>query len=136
MAATPIYLPHRPSIITCQARARPSGHTSGKRGPHTSRSGGMASGANGRGGSGGGGRFTHLPGSTQGSDGADAAYLRSNPDLLCVVLDIDPSAWTTKSEGLERLARAVQDLCIFLNAHSALRHDNCCAVYVAGRSNG
>ena len=79
------------------------------------------------------GRFTHLISSH--SD-ADAAYIRTPPDLLGVILDVDPAVWARKRNGLQLLRKATQDVCIFLNAHSALRHDNCCAVYAAGRRSG
>ncbi|MCO5566203.1 hypothetical protein L7F22_019879 [Adiantum nelumboides] len=74
------------------------------------------------------GRFTHLISSH--SD-ADAAYIRTPPDLLGVILDVDPAVWVRKRNGLQLLRKATQDICVFLNAHSALRHDNCCAVYAA-----
>ncbi|PWN32981.1 transcription factor Tfb4 [Meira miltonrushii] len=79
------------------------------------------------------GRFTHLI--TSHSD-ADAAYIRTPPDLLGVIIDVDPAVWARKRNGLQLLRKATQDVCVFLNAHSALRHDNCCAVYAAGRTNG
>ncbi|UZJ56147.1 hypothetical protein CBS101457_005467 [Exobasidium rhododendri] len=81
-------------------------------------------------------KFSHL--STTFSD-QDSSYLRTPPDFLIVVFDLDPYAWAGKEGrdvGLEALQRAAEDVCIFLNAHTALRHDNACAVYAAGRSRG
>lgn len=79
------------------------------------------------------GRFTHL---ISNNSDADAAYIRTTPDLLGVILDVDPSIWTRKRNGLSLLRKVTEDVCIFLNAHSALRHDNCCTIYAAGRRNG
>lgn len=82
-------------------------------------------------------KFSHL--STTFSD-LESNDGRSPPDFLCVVFDLDPYAWAAqenkREEGLQSLHRAAQDLCVFLNAHTALRHDNACAVYTAGRSRG
>lgn len=77
-------------------------------------------------------QFSHLSNSHHDTD---TSYVRSNPDLLCVVVDVDPATWAAH-DVLQALPNAVQDLCIFINAHAALRHDNCCAIYVAGRANG
>jgi hypothetical protein len=81
-------------------------------------------------------KFSHL--STTFSD-QDSSYVRTPPDFLTVIFDLDPYAWAGKGGkevGLDALQRAAEDVCIFLNAHTALRHDNACAVYAAGRSRG
>lgn len=81
-------------------------------------------------------KFSHL--STNNSE-LDASYVRTAPDFLCLIFDLDPYAWAGHAgdkDGLQALQRATQDVCIFLNAHTALRHDNACAVYAAGRSRG
>jgi transcription initiation factor TFIIH subunit 3 len=81
-------------------------------------------------------KFSHL--STAFSE-QDSAYVKTAPDFLALIFDLDPYAWASKNSkggGLEALQRATQDVCVFLNAHTALRHDNSCAVYAAGRSKG
>lgn len=100
--------------------------------PHTDCTGTLMSSQNG-----GSKKFSHL--STTYSD-LDSSYIRTPPDFLSVVFDLDPYAWAGKAnrkeEGLQSLLRAAQDVCVFLNAHTALRHDNACALYAARRSRG
>lgn len=68
--------------------------------------------------------------------------VRTSPDFLVVVLDINPLAWTRRSEALGKgkakevasdvaLEDALSAIMILLNAHMAMQHENGLAIYAA-----
>lgn len=68
--------------------------------------------------------------------------VRTSPDFLVLVLDINPLAWTRQSESLDKgkykqvssdvaLEDALAAIMIFLNAHMAMQHENGLAIYAA-----
>lgn len=95
------------------------------------------------------------------STGATAGSTTS-PDFLAVILDLNPFVWSAASladedeaNGLdtedaqeamneERLPErptralegAIDEICIFLNAHAAMQHENAVAVYAAALGKG
>ncbi|EST10149.1 TFIIH subunit Tfb4/p34 [Kalmanozyma brasiliensis GHG001] len=80
--------------------------------------------------------FSHI----QSSKGS---AVRTSPDFLVVVLDINPLAWTRRSEALGKgkakevasdvaLHDALSAIMILLNAHMAMQHENGLAIYAAG----
>lgn len=67
---------------------------------------------------------------------------RTSPDFLVLVLDINPLAWTRRSEALGKgkgkevssdvaLEDALSAIMILLNAHMAMQHENGLAIYAA-----
>lgn len=76
-------------------------------------------------------RFSHIVKSSE-----ESAYLSAAPDLVVVVLDVDPYAWAAvdSSSTGHLLRKVVVELCIFLNAHTAIRHENSVAVYAAAHN--
>ncbi|GAC99021.1 hypothetical protein PHSY_006618 [Pseudozyma hubeiensis SY62] len=79
--------------------------------------------------------FSHI----QTSKGSAA---RTSPDFLVLVLDINPLAWTRRSEALGKgkgkqtssdvaLEDALSAIMILLNAHMAMQHENGLAIYAA-----
>lgn len=68
--------------------------------------------------------------------------VRTSPDFLVLVLDINPLAWTRRSEALNKgkgkqvtadvaLEDALSAIMILLNAHMAMQHENGLAIYAA-----
>lgn len=71
-----------------------------------------------------------------------AGAARTSPDFLVLVLDINPLAWTRRSEALGKgkgkevssdvaLDDALSAIMILLNAHMAMQHENGLAIYAA-----
>ena len=71
-----------------------------------------------------------------------ASAARTSPDFLVLVLDINPLAWTRRSEALGKgkdkevscdvaLEDALSAIMILLNAHMAMQHENGLAIYAA-----
>ncbi|SPO24969.1 related to TFIIH basal transcription factor complex p34 subunit [Ustilago trichophora] len=79
--------------------------------------------------------FTHIQSSK-------SSAVRTSPDFLVLVLDINPLAWTRRSEALAKgkemevssdvaLEDALSAIMILLNAHMAMQHENGLAIYAA-----
>lgn len=79
--------------------------------------------------------FSHIQSSQSSS-------VRTSPDFLVLVLDINPLAWTRRSEALGKrkgkqvesdvvLQDALAAIMILLNAHMAMQHENGLAIYAA-----
>ncbi|CBQ70306.1 related to TFIIH basal transcription factor complex p34 subunit [Sporisorium reilianum SRZ2] len=71
-----------------------------------------------------------------------SSAVRTSPDFLVLVLDINPLAWTRRSEALGKgkgkqissdvaLDDALSAIMILLNAHMAMQHENGLAIYAA-----
>ncbi|PWN40018.1 transcription factor Tfb4 [Ceraceosorus guamensis] len=73
--------------------------------------------------------------SASANAGAVSASASTTTDFLALVVDVSPLSWTRLSgggEGLRLMARALDEIIIFLNAHVGLQHGNGVVIYAAG----